>query len=160
MFRSNGGSQYGHRRHGWLLTVALLASGIAPSPAPAQACGGNSTVDALGADTAAGARAFLAQLQSAVRSNNVGQIEGMVSYPLLVLRSGARTHIRGKEAFVASYARIFTPAVRDAILHQTAQCLFGNSSGAMVGNGEVWFREEGAPGQWKIVTVNRSASAR
>jgi hypothetical protein len=48
--------------------------------------------------------------------------------------------------------------VRDAILHQTSQCLFGNSSGAMVGNGELWFREQ-APDQWKIITINESASA-
>ena len=40
---------------------------------------------------------------------------------------------------------------------QTAQCLFGNSLGAMVGGGEVWFREQ-APGQWKIITINETAS--
>jgi hypothetical protein len=81
----------------------------------------------------------------------------MISYPLLVLRSGKRTRIRQKRAFLASYGQIFTSPVRDAVLHQTAQCLFGNSSGAMVGNGEVWFREQ-APGQWKIITINESAS--
>jgi hypothetical protein len=123
-----------------------------------QPCGGNSTVDALGEKTATSARAFLAQLQAAVQSNNKEAIAGMISYPVLVLRSGKRTHVQKAQAFLANYPLIFTDPVRDAVLHQTAQCLFGNSSGAMVGNGEVWFREE-APGQWKIITINESATA-
>jgi hypothetical protein len=123
-----------------------------------QACGGNSTVDALGARTATSARAFLAQLQAAVQANNREQIAGMISYPLLVLRSGKRVRIRQKQGFLENYQEIFIEPVRDAVLHQTAQCLFGNSLGAMVGDGEIWFREQ-APDQWKIITINESASA-
>jgi hypothetical protein len=123
-----------------------------------QACGGSSTVDILGAKTAASARAFLAQLQAAVQSNNKERIAEMIGYPLLVLRSGKRTRIQKKQTFLANYAEIFTSPVRDAVLHQTAQCLFGNSTGAMVGNGELWFREQ-APGEWQIITINESASA-
>jgi hypothetical protein len=123
-----------------------------------QPCGGSSTVDTLGAKTAAGARAFLAQLQAAVQSNNKEQIAEMIGYPLLVLSSVKRTHIAKKQAFLSNYSLIFTDPVRDAILHQASQCLFGNSSGAMVGNGEVWFVEQ-APDQWKIVTINESATA-
>ena len=93
-----------------------------------------------------------------MQSNNKEDIAGMISYPLLVLRSGKRTHIQKKQAFLTNYPLIFTDPVRAAILHQTAQCLFGNSSGAMVGNGEVWFVEQ-APDQWKIVTINESATA-
>jgi hypothetical protein len=76
----------------------------------------------------------------------------------LVLQSGKKTHIQKKQAFLANYNLIFTDPVRDAILHQTAQCLFGNSSGAMMGNGELWFGEQ-APDQWKIITINESALA-
>jgi hypothetical protein len=148
------------------LVPALLLVMVCAAPlqfegqagAGTQACGGNSTVDALGEKTATSARAFLAQLQAAVQSNNKEEIAGMISYPVLVLRSGKRTHIQKKQAFLADYGLIFTDPVRDAILHQTAQCLFGNSTGAMIGNGEVWFREE-APDQWKIITINESASA-
>jgi len=145
-------------------SILLLAICSAPSLLGAQAgggnpaCGGNSTVDALGVKTAASARAFLDQLQAGVQSNNKEQIAGMISYPLLVLRSGKRTHVQRKQAFLTNYGLIVTDPVRDAILHQTAQCLFGNSSGAMVGNGEVWLREE-SPGQWKIITINESATA-
>jgi hypothetical protein len=142
-----------------VLVVVCAAPGLLEAQAASgtQACGGNSTVDVLGAKTAMSARAFLAQLQAAVQSNNKEQIEGMISYPLLVLRSGKRTRIRQKQAFLANYGQIFSTPIRDAILHQTAQCLFGNSSGAMAGSGEVWFREQ-APGQWKIITINESAS--
>jgi hypothetical protein len=139
-----------------LCAVPLQLEGEAASGM--QACGGSSTIDALGEKTAAGARAFLAQLQAAVQSNNKEQIAEMISYPLLVLSSVKRTHIAKKQAFLSNYGLIFTDPVRDAILHQTAQCLFGNSSGAMVGNGEVWFVEQ-APDQWKIVTINESATA-
>jgi hypothetical protein len=149
---------------GLVLTVLLFMFCSAPLQLEGevdggtQACGGSSTVDALGEKTAAGARAFLAQLQAAVQSNNKEQIADMVGYPLLVLSSVKRTRIAKKQAFLSNYSLIFTDPVRDAILHQSAQCLFGNSSGAMVGNGEVWFVEQ-APGQWKIVTINESATA-
>jgi hypothetical protein len=142
-----------------LLVVLCAAPGVLEDQAETStaACGGNSTVDLLGAKTAAGARAFLAQLQAAVQSNNKEEIAGMVGYPLLVLRDGKRTRVQRKEALLSNYDRIFTAPVRAAILQQTAPCLFGNSSGAMIGSGEVWFREE-APEQWKITTVNETAT--
>jgi len=160
---SRQSSRFHSFRLGLVLT-AFLAMVCAPlqlegqAGGGTQACGGNSTVDALGAKTAASARTFLAQLQAGMQSNNKEEIAEMISYPLLVLVSGKRTHIQKKQAFLTNYGLIFTDPVREAILHQTAQCLFGNSSGAMVGNGEVWFREQ-APDQWKIITINESASA-
>jgi hypothetical protein len=140
-----------------LLVVVCGAPGMADSQAETStaACGGNSTIDVLGAKTAADARAFLAQLQTAVQSNNKEEVAGMIGYPLLVMRDGKRTRIPRKEALLSNYDRIFTAPVRNAILQQTAQCLFGNSSGAMVGSGEVWFREE-APEQWKLIAVNET----
>jgi hypothetical protein len=158
-----GNTRFRLCRVGLIQTVLLVVVWAAPGMLQAQAgastaaCGGNSTIDVLGAKTAAGARAFLAQLQAAVQSNNKEEVAGMIGYPMLVLRDGKRTRIPRKEALLSNYDRIFTAPVRDAILHQTAQCLFGNSSGAMVGSGEVWFREE-APEQWKIITINETAS--
>jgi hypothetical protein len=148
-------------RFALILLIALIAM---PFSSPGQAkrgsdiCGGNSTVDTQGAKTAREARDFLAQLQAAVKANDKNQIAGMISYPLLVLRSGKRSHIRQKTAFVESYDQIFTQPVRDAVLHQSSQCLFGNDQGAMVGKGEVWFTELAAGGM-KIITVNESASS-
>jgi hypothetical protein len=162
--RQRFSSRFHSFRLGLVLSLLLVMLCTAPlqlegqAVGGTQACAGNSTVDALGAKTAAGARAFLAQLQAAVQSNNKEQIAEMIGYPLLVLSSVKRIHIAKKQAFLSNYSLIFTDPVRDAILHQTAQCLFGNATGAMVGNGEVWFVEQ-APDQWKIVTINESATA-
>jgi hypothetical protein len=142
----------------FLMVVLCATPLLAQAGGGTQACGGNSTVDILGAKTAASARAFLAQLQTAIQANNKEQIADMVSYPVLVLRSGKRTRIRQKKELLTNFGLIFTDPVRDAILHQTALCLFGNSTGAMVGNGEVWFQEQ-ASNQWKIITINESATA-
>lgn len=145
----------------WALFMVMVCAAPlqleAQAGSTSQACGGNSTVDSLGAKTAASSRAFLAQLQAAVQSNNRDQVAETISYPLLVLHSGKRIHVPKKQTFLANYEEILTPPVRQAILHQTAQCLFGNSSGAMIGNGEVWFREQ-APDQWKIITINDSTT--
>jgi hypothetical protein len=142
----------------FLMVVLCATPLLAQAGGGTQACGGNSTVDILGAKTAASARAFLTQLQAAVQANNKEQVADMVSYPVLVLRSGKRTRIREKRELLTNFGLIFTDPVRDAILHQTALCLFGNSTGAMVGNGEVWFQEQ-ASNQWKIITINESATA-
>lgn len=156
-----GNTRFHRRRPGLIQTVLLVVFCATPAILAAQAgsstspCEGNSTIDVLGTKTATSARAFLTQLQAAAQSNNKEEIAGMISYPLLILRDGKRTRISRKEAFLANYDRILTAPVRDAILHQTPQCLFGNSSGAMVGSGEVWFREQ-APDQWKIITINET----
>jgi hypothetical protein len=158
-----GNTRFRPWRVGLIQTVLLVVVFAAPGMVNAQAekgtaaCGGNSTIDVLGAQTATAARAFLAQLQAAVQSNNKAEVAGMISYPLLILRDGKRTRIARKEALLSNYDRVFTTPVRDSILRQTAQCLFGNSSGAMVGGGEVWLREQ-APEQWKIITINETAS--
>ena len=68
-----------------------------------------------------------------MQSNNKEPIAGMISYPLLVLRSGKRTHIQKKQAFLANYSLIFTGPVRDAILHQDSPMslwqFFGGNGG-------------------------------
>jgi hypothetical protein len=143
----------------FVLSIVAMPFSLSPQVRNgSQACGGNSTVDAMGASTAKLSRDFLAQLQSAVKANDKRQIAGMISYPLLVIRSGKQTRIQQRKTFVANYDQIFTAPIREAILHQSAQCLFGNDRGAMVGRGEVWFTEQQGSGM-KIITVNESASS-
>jgi hypothetical protein len=76
-----------------VMVCAALPQVEGQAGGPPQACGGDSTVDVLGEQTATSARAFLAQLQSAVQSNNKEEIAGMIGYPVLVLRSGKRTYV-------------------------------------------------------------------
>jgi hypothetical protein len=115
-----------------------------------------STVDIQGPKTAAAARAFLADLQAAVKANDKDKIAGMISYPMNFIHDGKRTRIRDKETFLARYDSIFDEHVRAAILKQSFHCLFGNANGEMIGRGEVWFSEMG-DGTVKVITVNPSA---
>jgi hypothetical protein len=141
-----------------LSTLTMNSSVSSQTKNGNNVCGGNSTVDALGPETAKLSRDFLVRLQSAVRANDKRQIAGMISYPLLVIRSGRRSRIQQRNTFLTNYDQIFTAPIRNAILHQSAQCLFGNDRGAMVGNGEVWFTEVQGGGM-KIITINESASS-
>ena len=83
----------------------------------------------------------------------------MISYPLLVIRGASKSRIRTKTQFLAHYKSIFDAHVRHTIAQQSAKCLFGNYQGTMIGDGEVWYRQQ-ASGKMKIVTVNPTAGAR
>lgn len=137
------------------LVGALLLSTCAPmlcaQTAPAkQGCAG-STVDDLGnEDIARKSRAFLAELQAAVSKGDKAKAAAMISYPLLVTHDSAKTRIRTKAQFLTQYDSIFDAHVRQAIVQQSAKCLFGNWQGTMIGDGEVWYQD-------KIVTVNVTA---
>jgi len=82
----------------------------------------------------------------------------MVSYPLLVIHGSRKTHIKTKAEFLNQYEAIFDAHVRQAIARQSAKCLFGNYQGAMIGDGEVWFREQ-QNGTMRVVTVNSTAGS-
>ena len=130
----------------------------AQTPPDSETCKG-STVDLQGADFAQKSRAFLSELQNAVKAEDKAKIAAMISYPLLVIRGDRKTHVKTKAEFLNQYAVIFDAHVRQAIAQQSSNCLFGNYQGAMIGNGEVWFREQ-PNGTMKIVTVNSTAGSR
>ena len=78
----------------------------------------------------------------------------MVFYPLEVNVSDQKLHVQSRESFLRHYRRIIDAQVRGRIVDEkSSRCLFANSQGFMVGDGEVWFREV-APGVFKIVTIN------
>ena len=140
----------------WLLQPIHAQSTTAPAPSTVdEACKG-STVDTQGPKTATAARAFLAELQAAIKANDKHKIAGMVSFPMNFVTGGKRTRIRDKQTFLARYDTIFTEHVRTTILEQSSHCLFGNANGEMVGHGELWFTELG-DGSVKIITVNTSS---
>jgi hypothetical protein len=99
---------------------------------------------------------FLAALQAAVAQDNRGQVADMVAFPLDVNVSGARVTVPSKQEFIDSYTEIIDPQVKAAILAQTADGLFVNYQGVMIGRGEVWFGAVGsAPSyQVKIIAIN------
>lgn len=139
-----------------LLLCAPVALHGQTAPAK-QACQG-STVDLQGEEVAQKSRAFLAELQAAVSDGDKTKVAGMISYPLLLIHGSTKTHIRTEAQFLSRYDSIFDAHVRQAIAQQLAKCLFGNYQGTMIGDGEVWYREQES-GAMKIVTVNRSAGS-
>jgi len=139
-----------------LLIWTALPMGAQTTP-DSGACKG-STVDLQGADFAQKSRTFLSELQSAVKAEDKAKVAAMISYPLLVIRGDRKTHVKTKAEFLNQYAVIFDAHVRQAIAQQSSNCLFGNYQGAMIGDGEVWFREQ-QNGTMKIVTVNSPADS-
>jgi hypothetical protein len=104
--------------------------------------------------------AFLSRLQAGVRSNDRSALIALVSFPLRVnFADGARTY-RDASSLRADFDRVFTPKVKRAVLAQRADRLFVRDLGAMVGDGELWFRETcpnascSPPGPARIVAVN------
>ena len=86
----------------------------------------------------------------------------LVHYPLLVTEGG-RKQIRSRAELLAKFNSIFNASVRAAILNATADDVWGNSHGFMVGRGVIWFdgivpRNQGATAQanypFRLITVN------
>ena len=83
--------------------------------------------------------AFLGALQAAVRADRPATVADLIVFPLRVDKPAQKGFVRTRGEFVRSYATIFTPAVRAAVLAQNGAELFRNWQGFMIGNGEVWF---------------------
>jgi hypothetical protein len=168
--RSLHGAQM-NRRHIPLLLSLLLALVIASAPlarAQQHAPQGNCThPDPAIWPDCPDAIAFLAKFQAALQSNNREAVAMLVNYPLLVTGGTGRTHVRSRAQLLASFPRIFTPAVRSAILKATPDDVWSNDQGFMIGDGVIWFdgivpRNQAvrpstpdAKYPFKIITVNR-----
>ena len=84
-------------------------------------------------------RSFLSQLQSAVRANDRGAVVRLVGLPLRVdFAAGAKTY-RTRREVERDYDRIFTPAVRQAILSLGTYELTSRDGGKLRGSGRIWF---------------------
>ena len=110
--------------------------------------------------TAAPYASFLSRLQSAVRSGDRRALIGLIAFPLRVNSAGGPRIYRDAAAVGRDFDLIFTPRVRRAILRQRPDKLFVRDQGAMVGEGELWFRETctnstcSPQGPVRIVAVN------
>lgn len=84
---------------------------------------------------------FLSKLQSAFRANDRSEIITLIDLPLRVNFAAGSQIYRDRRSIVRDFNRIFTVKVRRAVLIQRGDRLFVRDQGAMVGNGELWFRE-------------------
>jgi hypothetical protein len=140
-----------------LVVLFLLATGITLAHAQTTSNCPNSTVaDARGAEFASRAKAFLGKLQEAVKQNDAKQFAALVAYPVRVIDGTHRLKVATAAELIQKYPALMTPKLKQAILNQSATCLFGNDQGAMIGDGQVWFDEQPG-GAVKIITINLTA---
>jgi len=148
------------RKAGSLALLFFLTCGAPAALCQSQSdtsCQNSTVEDARGPEFAARAKTFLAELQAAVEKNDQVVFASLVQYPVRVVNGSSRTRIPTAAQLIKRYSSIVTPAVRNAILNQSAACLFGNYQGVMIGSGEIWFEEQ-SNGKMKIITVNTSTA--
>jgi hypothetical protein len=98
--------------------------------------------------------AFLAELQTAVASGDHQTVAKLVFFPMRWNHGRTHGYIRSRKAFLASYDRIFTKKVIDAIAAQKPADLFVRDQGTMIGGGEVWFEQVNGSKNFRVITVN------
>jgi len=136
-----------------LATLSCASFCYAQSPSGCR----NSTVeDAWGPTVASEARSFLGRLQGIIESGDKKQFASLIHYPLRVFDGDRKIEITSRTDFAKKYSSIITSDVRHAILGQSADCLFGNAQGMMIGSGQVWFLPDSS-GKMKIITINKTA---
>lgn len=136
-----------------IFLLAAVSTSAAPQAEKKPACNGT-TVDDYSPALAPKAKAFLADLNTAVTAGDKQKVAAMISYPLSVNAKGHRL-IRNSARFLKEYDRLFTPAIVKAIETQKPECLFANYQGVMIGSGQIWFDEQKG-GVLKIITLNIS----
>lgn len=103
---------------------------------------------------------FLSRLQAAVKANDRGAVIRLIDFPLRVNFAGGARVYRDATSVERDFDRVFTAKVRRAVLNQRSDKLFVRDQGAMVGDGELWFRETcsnsncSPAGPVRIVAVN------
>ena len=102
---------------------------------------------------------FVENVKTALQKNDATALSTMCIFPLrLNYQDGAtkskHTDVKDANDFVNSFDKIFTPAMKSAILNQPNSDLFANYQGLMLGNGEVWAQYDAETNALKIFSVN------
>jgi hypothetical protein len=152
----------------FVAALVIYASALAHAQQKEATSTGNCThPDPATRPDCSGAIAFFVKFQDALKRNDREAVASLVHYPLLAT-AGGKTRIRSRAQFLASYDRLFSPKVRASILKATADDVWGNYRGFMVGRGVIWFDriipgnksapEDSAPDAtkypFKLITVN------
>jgi hypothetical protein len=138
-----------------LLRLEMVAQFISQAPSKCQ----SSTVDeTYGPDFARAAKVLLVSLKAAVVENNKAEIASLMSYPVRVNRGNSVRKIRSRDQLVRNFDLVFTSEVKQEVMRQSANCLFANGQGVMIGNGQVWFTQ--VNGKMKIIALNITPARR
>lgn len=98
--------------------------------------------------------AFLHKLQVAVAGDSPTAAARLVRYPLLTANDKHSIHIENAQQFVKFYPQIFGPDLKRIIADAATDKVFANSSGVMLGDGQIWLRV--VNDELKIITINGS----
>lgn len=88
-------------------------------------------------------------LRSAVIKGDKQKVAAQVKYPITVRINNRRTTIRNRTAFLKNYDLIFTKEIVANITKTVPHNMFVKSTGAMLGNGVLWFWGDG-----KVIAIN------
>ncbi len=99
------------------------------------------------------AGAFLRSLQKALASDDRKRVLSMVEYPIAAWAGDRDVKFESATRLLPSYERVFTARLKRTIAEARVQCLFTNWQGAMVHDGEVWFRPVAGHGL-RIIKIN------
>lgn len=98
------------------------------------------------------ARTFLDRLKTAARTGDRNGLAALVKYPLDIRDGDQVKTYRSAAAVVRAFDAVFTRGVLIAIAAAEYESLFVNDSGAMIGDGEIWF--DGWSGEVLIKAVS------
>jgi len=87
-----------------------------------------------------------AMLQRAVAAGDRSTVAGMVRFPIWVRIGGTRVQLASEERFLKVYDRVFEGTFTDRIAEAIPHHMFSKYSGVMLGDGEVWFDNDGSVG--------------
>jgi hypothetical protein len=122
-----------------LLSACLPAHAQkAPVPATPQPTGNCTHPDPATRPDCPAAIAFLRKFQDALKRDDRPAVASLVHYPLLTTAGGKR-YVRSREQLLSSFDHVFNASVRAAILSATADDVWGNANGFMIGRGVIWF---------------------
>ncbi|HTE27427.1 hypothetical protein [Flavitalea sp.] len=89
---------------------------------------------------------FIRKLQVWVRDNQVDSISGYLVYPM------RNPGIKDKSDFKLNYRDYITDGVKAALADQRLNQVFRNEQGAMIGQGQIWFRQK--DNNIQIIAIN------
>jgi hypothetical protein len=111
-----------------------------------------------------GDKAFFEQIKKAILTDDFESFAADVAYPIELYFGGERrlqprsTRFRTKAELRKYKTAIFCERLKSAVRNQSADSLFKNWQGLMIGNGELWFDQVILEGQtnwtYRIMAIN------
>jgi hypothetical protein len=111
-----------------------------------------------------GDKAFFEQIKEDIRADDFDSFAADVAYPIELYFGGEHrlqprsTRIQTNAELKKYKSAIFCERLKNAVLNQSADSLFKNWQGRMIGNGELWFDQIQSEGQtnwtYRITAIN------